>query len=150
MKPSDKLIEEIAAYKTQPVENLTIQDALILIPVVTAEIDRKDIPHMLQLAHAHSLFPEDKKDTEKRINRFANLITAVERSKAIDLGAKSLTPELRETAFAWTAELILQGRRFSEEKKNKVLENLRIALSIDNEAAGRILRGVEIESNAED
>jgi hypothetical protein len=142
MTASDRFVKEIKAYETKLLENLTIQDALILIPVFTADIGQEDTQHIVALAHAHSLFPEDAETTEKRINRFANLTDAVERTKAIELATKSLTPELRETAFLWTAELMLQKSALSEEKK-EILDNLRIALSIDKESAEKMLQDME-------
>ena len=73
MATFDNLIEQIEAFKTNPFEKLTIQDALVLIPVSKVEISQEGLKHIVALAHTHPLFQEDIRVTEKRINKCGSL-----------------------------------------------------------------------------
>ena len=89
MMTSENSMGKIEAFKIELFKNLTIQDALVAIPVFTTEINRKNLKHIVYLAHAHPLFHEDVGVTEKRVNKFANLNIGTEWEKAIKLAARS-------------------------------------------------------------
>ena len=78
---SDKLIEEIEAYKDNVIEDLTVNDALILVAVCAAkeeaDIDNnltRDKNRIVALAKDHPVFLNRSDSIEPSVNKFMNMI----------------------------------------------------------------------------
>ena len=139
---------DIQSYENTPFKHLSIQDSLILITVCAANIDdkccRKTVRRITELAQSHPLFQEEPKVTTKRINWFSNHMINKKCDNAVDIAARTLTPELKETVFAWATEIIICKNGLTEEKKS-FLENLLMKLPIDKNTAERIIEGNILE-----
>ena len=122
---------------------LTLQDALLTVAICAAKIDADDshgdINRIAVLAISHPLFSNERDTVEPRVNMLVHLILNTDPVKAIDIAAKSLTPELRETAFEWAAKMAMADGLLSGEKK-VLLEKLAMQLLIDIKVAGKILK----------
>ena len=144
MKVSENYHDEIKAYEYEkdPLKNLTLQDALILVAVCASEIDEEyrynDAQRIIAMAHAHPLFQEKRKATAARVYHIWNLMVTKDRKKTVDLAVKPLSPELRETAFAWVTEMIISNTGLTEEKKSTLYEFI-VKLSIERKSAERII-----------
>jgi predicted nuclease of restriction endonuclease-like RecB superfamily len=143
MTLSDKHEQEIAAYETDTFENLTVQDALTIIAVFTAQIDpdhcEEDVSRIGAIAENHPEFIETKEKILKRINKFVNSMTAAgNKLKAVDIATEVLMPKLRKTAFELAVEVALPNKVLTPEKK-AVLETLATRLSIDSEFAQKTI-----------
>ena len=144
MKVSENYNDEIKAYEYEKdtLKNLTLQDALILVAVCASEIDEEhrynDAQRIIAMAHAHPLFQEKLKSTAARVYHIWNLMVTKDRKKTVDLAFKPLSPELRETAFAWVTEIIISNTGLTEEKKSILYEFIE-KLSIERKSAERII-----------
>ncbi len=75
--------------------------------------------------------------------RLVHSITPENREKALDLAMTSLPADLKETAFAWAAEMIVRNRGLTDAKK-EFLDELTTELSIKREVAAKILKQVAV------
>lgn len=120
---------------------LTPQDALLTVAICAAEMGSGDIQAQLAridaLARSHPLFADEPDLIQRRINELFALVHNTDQGAAIGLAARSLTPELRETAFKWAVNMVLTNGPASEEKKG-FLGTLVIQFMIDMELAEKI------------
>jgi hypothetical protein len=140
---SDKVIDASEITGTKPWENLSLQDALIIIAMHAIQLDPaakedKKVKRIAALAKEHPLFSEKSADIVARIRRLAKSTDMANLPQAVDQAAKSLTLKLRQTAFEWAAELAVDSGSLPEEKQ-KIVEQLRTKLSIDSHSANRII-----------
>jgi D-ribose pyranose/furanose isomerase RbsD len=126
-------------------DKLPVQDALLTIAVCTAESGKKAgfsyIPSIVALAIADPLFSDISGKIEslkKRVYHLVNAITVGNQEKFVDLAITSLPSELKETAFAWAADVAIENGILANEKK-QFLEALAAKLSIDSAVAERII-----------
>jgi hypothetical protein len=143
MTLSDKIEKETAAYQTETFKDLTVQEALTIIAVYSAQMApdqcEADVRRIGTIAENHPEFVETKGNILKRINKFVNpMITADDQLKAVEIANNVLTPELRKTAFELAAEVALPDKVLTDEKK-AVLETLATKLSIDGEFAQKAI-----------
>jgi len=142
---SERVIEELEAYKKNPMVNLTLQDAITVIIVNSLTVDpdseacRQKIDRIADVVQRHRLFQEDRGDTVRRINGFVNLLQVQDRQKAIELAAKSLPTDLRQTAFAWVAKIEIESGPLDDKRRNWLLD-LAFTLSLEKRAAEAIIR----------
>ena len=122
---------------------LYVQDALVAIAVCAAKVDEEYSPEktdrIAALALANPLFSKEIETVRKRVYRFVHSITPENREKALDLAMTSLPSDLKETAFAWAADMIVRNRGLTDAKK-EFLDELATKLSIKRKVAARILK----------
>ena len=134
-------ISEISG--TKPWENLSLQDALIIISMYATQLDpaakdNKKVRRIADLAKEHPLFSEKSADVVARIHRLAESSDMADLDQAVDQAVKSLTLRLRQTAFEWAAELAAGSGSLPEENQ-EIMEQLRTKLFIDTHSAKKII-----------
>ncbi|MEJ2163972.1 MAG: hypothetical protein P8X90_00485 [Desulfobacterales bacterium] len=139
----DKVKDASEVTGTKPWENLSLQDALIIIAMYAIQLDpaakdNQKVRRIADLAKEHPLFSEKSADIVGRIRRVAKSTDMANLSPAVDQAAKSLTLKLRQTAFEWAAELAVDSGSLPEEKQ-KIVEQLRTKLSIGSHSAKKII-----------
>ena len=145
---SDKLIEEIEAYKDNVIEDLTVNDALILVAVCAAkeeaDIDNnltRDKNRIVALAKDHPVFLNRSDSIEPSVNKFMNMIKPSDTINYIIAAAKVLKPEYKETAFTWAAVILMPDGVLTEIRKN-ILDKYAMLLDIDRKFRKKILVNV--------
>jgi hypothetical protein len=111
---SDAHTEEIDAYEKDLIDNLTLNDALVLVAVCAAKekagshgLGTEDARQIAAAAREHPVFDGCKESIEPSINKLSNLVsTKIDLSHMVQAAAGVLTPELRETAFDWVSIVI--------------------------------------------
>jgi len=101
--------------------------------------DYKDIDRVASLAEGHSLFQGNIEDIISKIYRLTNMLPKEDPINLVSLAAKSLTFELRETAFEWAVELLGNNEVLSKDKLEK-LDQLKYILEIDSNVANKLIR----------
>lgn len=128
----------MAACQKGPFEDLTIQDALIIIAVYAAQMDtldcEKEVKRIEAIAESHPEFVEKRENIFHRINRYINSMPAMDPQKALEIACAALNPELKKTAFELAAEVALPDKVLTVEKK-AVQDNIAAKLSIDRDFA---------------
>jgi hypothetical protein len=124
---------------------LYVQDALIAIAVCASGLDEEysseETDRIVALALAHPLFSKEIGNIKKRVYHLVQSITHENRERALDLAIKSLPADLKETAFAWAADMVVRNRGLTDAKKG-FLDELTTELSINREVAAKILKEV--------
>ena len=143
MSVSDRVNKASEISGTKPWENLSLQDALIIISMYAAQLDpaakdNKKVKRIADLAQKHPLFSDESADVVARIHRLADPAGSGDFLQVVDHAVKSLTLKLRRTAFEWTAELAVVDGVLPKEKQ-ELVEQLRTKLYIDKHAAHRII-----------
>lgn len=136
-----KVTSEISG--TKPWENLSLQDALIIIAMYASQLDhaaRDDtkVRRIAALAQKHPLFSEKSADVIARIHRLAKSADTADFPQAVDQAVKSLTLKLKQTAFEWAAELAVSSGNLPKEKQDLV-EQIRTKMLIDTHTANSII-----------
>lgn len=122
----------LTGFQSGPLEDLTIQDALIISAVYAVEADSKKCDRISALAQKHALFVEKPEDTSSRVNKFTNLMQVRQPLMAIEAAARDLKPEHRKQAFEFAVAVALADEVLTEKKK-KTLQTLATKLALDNE-----------------
>jgi hypothetical protein len=142
---SDKLIEEIEAYKDDFTEDLTVNDALILVAVCAAKEESDNNNNLIRnknrivaLAKDHPVFLKRFDGIEPSVNRFMNMIKSSDIVKYIIAAAKVLKPEHKETALTWAAMILMSDGVLTENRKN-ILDKYAMLLNIDRKSEKQIL-----------
>ena len=138
MGASEDKQDDLAAFQPDPLEKLTIQDALVISGLYAVEADTEKSEQIKALAQKHPLFAENPDDTAARVNKFTNLMQAGQTLKAVEAAARDLKTEHRQLAFAFAAEAALTGEVLTDEKE-KILQTLAIKLALDKEYVDRKL-----------
>jgi hypothetical protein len=146
MEPVEKNFKEIDAYdKKDLIEDLTINDALILIAVCASkEQDAPDvdqgynIDRIAAMAEDHPVFSDLLDSIKPSLNKFMNMIVSTDTVKYVSAAAKVLKPEYKETAFTWAATILMPDGVLTEARKN-IMDRYAMLLDIDIKTAQRIL-----------
>ena len=145
MGANDKHSEEIEAYEENIIENLTVNDALILIAVCAAKEETApdnnpidDTKRIAALAHDHPIFIDLLDSIEPSVNKFMNMIQDTDMVKYVMAAAKALKPEYNETAFTWAAMILMSDGILTETRKI-ILDKYALLLNIDQDDAQNIL-----------
>lgn len=122
---------------------LFVQDALLTIGVCAAKLNgearsEEYRKRMSSLAVGYSVFAGTTENMEKRINLIVNALTRGDQKEFIDLAVRSLPTKLKETAFAWAVDILIDDGIRVEEKE-KFLRELATQLSLDNHIAAEII-----------
>jgi hypothetical protein len=139
--PEDKQ-DNLAAFQSGPLEDLTIQNALIISAVYAVQADPEKCKRISALAQKHSLFVEKPEDTSARVNRYANLMQGEQSLKAVEAATRDLKPEHRKQAFAFALEAALTDEVLTGKKK-KTLQTLAAKLALDNEFVDQKLAAIQ-------
>ena len=147
---SDKVKAASEISGTKPWENLSLQDALVIIAMDAIRLDpaAKDaqkVGRIADLAKEHPLFSEKTADIAARIRRVAKSTDMAHLPRAVDQAVKSLTLEFRQTAFEWAARLAVDRGSLPEEKQ-EIVDQLRQKLFIDAHSAHKIISEAIAES----
>ncbi|MBR9987454.1 MAG: hypothetical protein KFF68_16245 [Desulfosarcina sp.] len=141
-------IEEIDAYEEDPFENLTYNDALILVAVCAVkektESDEnhiEDAKRISLLAQKDPIFSGLGDTIEPSINSFMNMIgKRTDLVKPLASAASALNSSQKKVAYFWAAEIILADSVLTE-KNQRILDKYARLLKIDTIVAQQILAG---------
>jgi hypothetical protein len=143
--------KENDAYITRPIEDLTINDALILIAVCASkeqtnpdDSQSDDAKRIIALAQDHPLFFDISDSIEPSVNKFMNMIEHTYTVKYVMAAAKTLKLGYKETAFSWAAMILMPDGVLTEERKN-ILDRYATVLNVDIKVAQKILVQVSEE-----
>ena len=142
--PEDRQ-DEVAAFESGPLEDLTIQDGLIISAVYAVSADLEKCKGISALAQKQPLFVEQPQNTSARVNKFANLMQGGQSLKAVEAVSRELKPEHRKQAFEFATAVVLAGNEFTNEKK-KILQTLATKLAIDNAFVDQTLAAIQDKS----
>ncbi|MBD2299884.1 tellurite resistance TerB family protein [Nostoc sp. FACHB-190] len=147
------LVDKILGKENQAPEKLTSAEAFAAIALVAVTSDAvlseqqvHNISAVLSRLKLFSSYPEEfiKKLLEKNLN-----ILRCDGFNALFNAAKeSLSPELREVAFAVAADLVMTETVVTEEEKN-FLNDLYLALDIPRDNAIKILQVLMVKNQSE-
>jgi hypothetical protein len=141
----EKYTEEIEAYDKNLVEDLTVDEALILVAVcATKEKDDMDnnaihdTKPIADLAKDHPLFKNLHESIETSLNTFMNMVKSEDAVKYITAASNVLKPELKETAFKWAAMILMSDGILTKDRKD-ILEKYEMILNVHKQVAQNIL-----------
>jgi hypothetical protein len=141
MAVPDNKHKDPAAFQSDPLKDLTIQDALIISALYAVEADTEKCQHIKELAQKHPLFVEKLDAIEARVNKFTNLMQVKQPLEAVEAAVRDLKPEQRKQAFEFAVEAMLTVNNETEKKIVK-LKTLAAKLALENEFVDRKLRRV--------
>ena len=145
MTLSNETKNEMAAYHSGPFEDLTIQEALTIIAVYSAQMNPKkcedDVKRIVATAERLPEFVAKKEGITSFVNKFINSMQAIDSQKAVEIAANGLTTKLRKTAFELAAEVALPDKVLTDKKKS-VLDSLETKLSISSEFAKKTIEKI--------
>jgi len=152
MGANEKHIEEIEAYEKNLIEDLTVNEALILIAVCAAKEKADmgnyhihDIKRITALTKNHPLFKDLHESVEPSLNKFMNMVKPEDAVKHVMAAAKVLKPEFKETAFKWAAVILMSEGILTKTRKD-ILEKYEMILNIDKNVAQKYLVQVSQKS----
>jgi hypothetical protein len=145
MGAPDDRPDELAAFESGPLEDLTIQNALIISAVYAVNADLEKCKRISALAQKHPLFIEQPEDTSARVNKFANLMQGGQSLKAVEAITRDLKLEDRKQAFEFAAKTALADNELTNDKK-KSLQTLATKLALDNEFIDQKLATIQDKS----
>jgi hypothetical protein len=146
MTPSNrKIIDTAEALYANQLENLTMDDAILLVAVCAANekanagrSDMEEAKRIAKLAEDHPLFSERKDMIEPSINMHMNMLkTGIDLINVVATAAKVLPPKLKKTAFYWITEILMPYGVLTKERKD-VLDKYALLLGIDSMTAQKI------------
>ncbi|MGD2187633.1 MAG: hypothetical protein PVI71_15990 [Desulfobacterales bacterium] len=139
MGARDDKQDDLAAFHSGPLEDLTLQDALIISAVYAVQADPEICQKISALAQKHPLFVEQPKDTSARVNKFANFMQQAKLPlQAIEAVSHDLNPEHRKQAFEFAIEAALIDGELTQKKK-EILQTLATRLALEDEFVQRKL-----------
>ena len=141
MGASEEKQDDLAAFQSDPLENLTIQDGLIICAVYAVQTKTDQCKQIGALAQKHPLFVEEPESTFARVNKFTNLMQSGKSSEAVKAVTHNLKPEQRKQAFEFALEAALTDKASTEEKK-EILQTLANKLALEDEFLDRKLANI--------
>jgi hypothetical protein len=152
MVKGDALDKEMAAYRTGPLEDVKIQEAMTIIAVYAAQMDYQnceaDVKRIEAILEHHHLFVARKNEVLTLINRFVNEMEVRGPHNALEIAADVLTPEQKKIGFELAVEVALPDKNLSAAKK-KTLATLKERLSISTDFAEQTISNkIENKPNA--
>jgi hypothetical protein len=123
---------------------LFVQDALLTIGVCAAKLNgaarsEEYGKRIASLAEGYSVFAGTTANMQKRINLIVNALTRGDQAEFIDLAVRSLPTRLKETAFEWAVDILVDDGVRVEEKE-EFLRELATKLSLDDLVAAEIIQ----------
>jgi hypothetical protein len=146
MSFSNQHIEELKAYEDNLLEDLTVNDALILITVCAAKekINKEkdgtnDAKHIAAQARRHPIFSGLEDSIDPSVNKFMNMVESSGNVvKPLISAIQVLDSEKRKIAFSWAVEIIMPDGVLSEDRKIQ-LNRYANLLEIDEFSSQQIL-----------
>jgi len=148
---SDEHTKEIEAYDESPFQDLTVNDALILITVCAANEENQvdDEKRIAELAKKHPIFSDIEDSIYPAINRYMNMLEtatdllspATSAANILKTAEKVFEQELKEIALAWIGKILIPDGILSAERK-RIIDHYALLLNIDNTAAQQIMMAV--------
>jgi hypothetical protein len=145
MGANEKYIEEIEAYEKNLIEDLTVDNALILVAVCAAkekaDMDNDhvhDTKRIITLTKNHPLFKDLRESIEPSLNKFMNMVKPEDTVKYVMAAAKVLKPEFKETAFKWVTVILVSDGILTKARKD-ILEKYEMILNIDKNVVQKFL-----------
>jgi hypothetical protein len=142
--PGDKQ-NNLTAYRSGPLEDLTIQNALVISAVYAVEADTEKCKQIIMMAQKHPLFEEQPEATSARVNKFANWMQTAQSPQAVEAIGRDLKPKHRQQAFEFAAEAALEDNELKNDKR-KTLKMLATKLALDNEFVDQKLAKIQDKS----
>ena len=135
-------------FANKPKIDFSPEEALMMVAMCASASDNKpsqeEINRIVSLAMGHPMFHEEDVDTlNRKVDRMLHLLLKLGISKSIELARKPLTPELKETAFAWAVYVVFADGWIDDGEKH-FLENLMSQFNIDNDVAKKIIEVTQI------
>lgn len=132
-------------------ERMTKADALMALAVAATAADGRLRPRELQrlrlMLHVSPLF-RNIADADGYIESVARDLQPLGLRRFVERAAASLEPRLRETAYAWAAEVVHADRSVHQDE-DRFLENLRRVLHIHPSLASKIRAVTAIRGRGE-
>ena len=145
MEESNEKQSDFMTFTPDPLEDLTIQDALIISAVHAVQADPEKCKRISALAQKHPLFVEEPENTTARVNKYVNLMQGGKSSKAVEAVTKYLNTENRQQAFEFASEAALEDNELTNDKK-KNLQKLATKMALDNEFVEQKLATIQDKS----
>ena len=153
MTQNNKMTEEIEAYEKKPVEDLTVNEALILVLLCAGKenrdssVEHTDLrDHIAALVQNHPVFSDCVESIEPIINKFMNYLeTKKDLIKPVQKAVDILSPELRKTVFGWVVKIIAPDGVLSKERKT-IFDKYALLLKIEKNVAQKIILEVSKDS----
>ena len=145
MEDSNEKQDNALAFTPDPLEDLTIQDALIISAVHAVQADPAKCKRISRLAQRHPLFVEDPENTTARVNKYVNLMQAGETLQAVEAVTECINPEQRQQAFEFAAAAAVEEDDLTNDKK-QILQELADRLALDNHFVDRKLATIQDKS----
>jgi hypothetical protein len=146
MDAKGKAEKEVAAYEKGPLEDLTVQDAMTIIAICTAQIDPEDcegdIDRIKNIIEKYPPFAETK-DIVSRINLYINTMRSVTPLHALDQARMALNPEQKQIAFEIAARVVISDNTLTEEGK-RILHTITSKLPVDGRFAKKTIENVKL------
>jgi len=142
----DEHAKEIEAYDESLLEDLTVNDALILITACAAkeraaneENQLDDEKRIAELAKKHPIFSDIEDSIYPAINRYMNMLEtttdlltpATSAANILKTAKKAFEQKLKEIAFAWIGEILMPDGVLTAERQ-RIIDNYALLLNIDN------------------
>jgi hypothetical protein len=145
MRIVEKKVKENNAYETKLEEDLTINEALILVAVCAAKEhavadsnQSGEAKQIAVLANEHPIFSDLSDSIEPCVNRFMNMTKQADTTKYVSAAANTLKQKHKETALKWAAMILMPDGVLTETRKN-ILDKYALLLNIGDNAAQDIL-----------
>ena len=128
---------------------LYISDALLTISVLAGGVDEEysseETDRIVALALANKMFRNEAEKVKKRVFHLINSMSGGDRQAALDRAVNSLPEEMKETAFAWAADVIMADGDLPDESRVFIWD-LAARLSVDSEIAAEIIKIMAIKN----
>ena len=142
MDATDRNKDEFAAYEYMLLKNLAVQDALVILATYAAQLDLQqdcgeEIGRIEAILEQCPVCVLEKGGILTRIHQYLNVMKTVQPLKAVEMAAKTLTPNFREMAFELAVKVALKNNVLTREK-NEALDTIAHTLAVDKEYVKRI------------
>ncbi len=128
--------------KSNLIEKLNPQNAVMIILIKTmaadGEIEPEEISQLNAICCRSPLFSQNTKEEDDHLIDFAIRMLQQEKENALTLAAAQLTPELQETAFALSTDIVLADGVVTDEEE-AFIEQLGSDLQVGSEAVKAIV-----------
>lgn len=132
---------EVKAYEKDPLDDLTVQDAMTIVAIYAARVDpedcEEDVERIKAILETYPAFRETK-DIVPRINIYINTMRSVTPIDTLDLACTALQPEQKQTAFEIAARIVISDRPLTEEGK-RILRTITSKLPVDGRFARKTI-----------
>ncbi len=130
---------------------LTSENSLAIITLCAAASDNEVTPSermkFVSLALGSSMFPNDINLIIEEATRLLHLINVLGVTQALKIAIKSISDQLKLTAYTWSVDIIIADEILDKDEK-VFLDTLKKYLNINNETAKKINDVIEIKNRS--